>query len=546
MKKDVIYIDIEDDITAVIDKLKKSKERIIALVPPKGNAVLQSIVNLKLLKRAADNVDKQPVVVTNNKALIALAGGIGMYVAKNLQSKPEVPVTSSDEPSDTTMEVSDDDQVAEEAVEASPVDVDDDEVELSETEVSDIEKTSTDAVAAEKLAEAKKPVKDKRVPNFGAFRKKLLVIGGLVLLALVFLIAFFGRTKAQVTLRAETSPVDVAFEAKLNADFPASDPKAFNLKALRHETKKSLAQAFQATGEKDAGAKATGNMTFSIRCSDVDGAPPTIPAGTGVSANGLTFITNKATSLTNASFSPCRFTGSTTVSAQNNGDQYNLSPRDYSVSGFSSVTARGSQMSGGVTKMIKVVSQADVDKAKTALTEQNSAPARDELKKAFGQDARILEDSFTATIGAISSEPAVGQEANEATLRVEIVYSMLAMANADINAALDAFIAGKMPEKEQQKVYENGYKDMKLERVASDAKTGVYKISSLGYYGPEFDIDKLKSDITGKKLGEARSQLSELPGVKGIDLKTSPFWARKMPNPGRITIELEVDRNVGG
>ena len=68
MKKDVIYIDIEDDITMIIDKLKNSAEKIVALVPPKGNAVLQSVVNLKLLKRAASSVNKQPVIVTSNHA----------------------------------------------------------------------------------------------------------------------------------------------------------------------------------------------------------------------------------------------------------------------------------------------------------------------------------------------------------------------------------------------------------------------------------------------------------------------------------------------
>ena len=35
MNKDVIYIDVEDDITTIISKIKASKERIIALVPPR-------------------------------------------------------------------------------------------------------------------------------------------------------------------------------------------------------------------------------------------------------------------------------------------------------------------------------------------------------------------------------------------------------------------------------------------------------------------------------------------------------------------------------
>ena len=48
MNKDVIYIDVEDDITAIVGKIKASKERIIALVPPKRVGVVRLICGLSL------------------------------------------------------------------------------------------------------------------------------------------------------------------------------------------------------------------------------------------------------------------------------------------------------------------------------------------------------------------------------------------------------------------------------------------------------------------------------------------------------------------
>src|SRR6266496_584582 len=89
-KKDVIYIDIEDDITSIIEKIKKADAKIVALVPPKRVGSLQSVVNLKLLVRAADASDHRVVLITSDKALTNLAAGISIPVAKNLQSKPEV------------------------------------------------------------------------------------------------------------------------------------------------------------------------------------------------------------------------------------------------------------------------------------------------------------------------------------------------------------------------------------------------------------------------------------------------------------------------
>ena len=56
--KDVIYIDVDDEITSIISKLQESSGKIVALVLPKRAVVLQSIVNLKLLKHIADNNKK--------------------------------------------------------------------------------------------------------------------------------------------------------------------------------------------------------------------------------------------------------------------------------------------------------------------------------------------------------------------------------------------------------------------------------------------------------------------------------------------------------
>jgi hypothetical protein len=51
MNKSNIYLEAEDDITSVIEKVKAAESNIVALVPTKRMPVLQSAVNLKLLKR---------------------------------------------------------------------------------------------------------------------------------------------------------------------------------------------------------------------------------------------------------------------------------------------------------------------------------------------------------------------------------------------------------------------------------------------------------------------------------------------------------------
>ena len=89
--KETIYVDIDDEITAIIDKVTSSKQEIVALVLPKRSAVLQSVVNMRLLKRGADDAGKKLVIVSSDSSVLPLAGLVGLHTAKNLQSKPEIP-----------------------------------------------------------------------------------------------------------------------------------------------------------------------------------------------------------------------------------------------------------------------------------------------------------------------------------------------------------------------------------------------------------------------------------------------------------------------
>lgn len=547
MKKDVIYIDIEDDITSVIDKINSSKEKIIALVPPKGSAVLQSVVNLKLLRRAAEKQSKRTVIVTSNAALTSLAGGAGIYVAKTLQSKPEIPSGEDfDTPIDGPVELSDD--VG--SIVTHKADDIDDEVEISGEDIdlsSGVEEKPKKEPKASK-ASAKKPTdKKKKVPNFSSFRKKALLIGGGLILLLIILIAVFGRTKSDIVIRAETTPIDVQFDATVNVSGETSSAQK-TLKAQKQETKKNVSQEFTATGEKDIGKKATGTVEFS----NGTFAAKSVPSGTKLETNdGLIFVTNGDVSIPAASF-PCGNIycaspgeGSVGVTATDSGESYNGASG--SVSGSpSGINAKfDGSTSGGTTKMVKVVSQADVDRARKALEgDRDEAAVKKELTDGFDGKVKILDDSFTVKLGDIKSEPAVGQEASSARLTASITYTMLAVSEEDLSSLLDEAIMAEVPNKEQQRVYQNGLDDVSFRKKSGSGDKITYQIGSVGRYGPRFDVDSLKDQITGRKVGEVRSILQDLPGVNGVDIHLSPFWARSMPNTGRIEIKLDVDESA--
>ena len=127
MNKDVIYIEPEDDITDIITKLENSKEKIVALVPPKKAGVFRSIVNIKLIAKAGASAGKTVVLVTTDPSIVKLAAATRLPVTKNLQTAPVIPEsTEGEEEAESTEEVVETtDENGEEKVVAEEIDDED-------------------------------------------------------------------------------------------------------------------------------------------------------------------------------------------------------------------------------------------------------------------------------------------------------------------------------------------------------------------------------------------------------------------------------------
>jgi hypothetical protein len=67
MSHKTIYIDIDEEITSVIDRMRKAEANEVIIVAPKRALLLQSLVNLKLLKKESDRRKRRIMIVTQDK-----------------------------------------------------------------------------------------------------------------------------------------------------------------------------------------------------------------------------------------------------------------------------------------------------------------------------------------------------------------------------------------------------------------------------------------------------------------------------------------------
>lgn len=550
-QKDVLYIDVEDDITAIIGKVKASKSKIVALVPPKRTGVLQSAVNLRLLARAADGEDKRLVLITGNTALTHLAAAAKIPVAKNLQSRPEVAeIKSFDDNEDE--DIIDGEQLPVGDHAKLPAD-DGEEIIVPPTTIDNLEideKPQRQPVAASKM---KKGIK---VPDFGSFRKKMVLgIGAGVLLAIFLFWAFAIAPHATVVISAKTSAVSVKTPLTIGDSLTNDNSKA-TLASITQSDKVTSNADIAPTGTKDVGTKASGTVTFS-NCQD--NSALTVSAGTYISSGSNNYVVQSTVVVPGGSsshpFGPCTNPGKSApvqVIASDIGSDYNAAAgATFGVAGFNSgmqaVSSAG--ITGGEKHQAKVVSTQDLQSALDQLKQQNTDAEKKKLAGKFGSGVTVIGDSFTATTGNPTVTPAVGQEvtADKAKLTMDITYTLTGIPQSALDSYLKDAI-GKQISANSQRIYDTGVSSAQLTefQLADDQKTATVQLSATGQVGPKINDDQIKDEVKGKRTGEVQGDLRAIDGVSDVDVKLSPFWVSGVPgDTKKITIEFKLLKNNG-
>ncbi len=560
--KDTIYVDVEDEITSIIDKVEASPEKIVALVLPKKSATLQSIVNMKLLKRSADEAVKNIVLITNDSKILPLAGAAEVHVAKNLSSKPYIPASP----------VAIKSQPAKEAVGAEDAEPDEKDatldyhrsigelavneeteepetISLAEDEATQREETDEAKKSAKKEAAPK--VKDKKfkVPNFDKFRLMLVLgIAGLIGLIIFLFLAIKVLPKTAINIKTTSTPVSANFDLKTLDSAKTVDLEKGIIPAVVKTSDQTSAQQVQATGQQNNGNKASGAVTIS-NCTN---SAITVPAGNGISSSGLTFITQKSLSLDSGNFDSngnCKSSGShvgsTDVVAQQGGANYNLaSGKSFSVSGFSSSVGgtNNNAFTGGTDNITSIVSQADIDNAKSKVTTQSSDDFSKNFQKQLDEQGFYIVAS-TLKVGdpAITATPAVGQPATTVSVSIKITYSVLAMKKDDLKQIVSDRLKKQIDSSRQQILDSDLLKNVttSVQNQSSPTNTTL-SVTAEASATPNIDVEAIKKQVGGQKSGDIRQFIADIPGVKDVDVKMSPFWVSKAPkNPSKVKVTLQ-------
>jgi hypothetical protein len=544
MADNILYLEVDEEITAAIDRLIKSPGAAVKIVVPKRSTLLQSIVNLKLLKRAADDAGKELVLVTSDQTSTHLAGRVGLAVASTLKSSASIPERSQPEPDAAEVLEAEDDGADDEPAPEAAV--------ATAGAVAKGQNPTKPAYAKPMMVRTPVSPHEEgtgksgpRIPNFDSLQKRLLlVVAGVGVIILFFVINYFIKS-ATVTLFAKGDSLAANVPFTVDPAAKSSDPATSVLAGTNQASSHDLTTTTPATGTKDIGTKAGGTITVTNYCYN----PGTLPAGTVFAASGGQKFTSTADVAIPAGVPFLGSCGSTTaavpVVATANGDSYNLaSGTIYSVGSAPSdkLKGTGGQMSGGTSKTVNIVTQADIDKAKQTLLDGDKDAAHKDLDNKVTGNNRAIEESFTQTASAVTATPAVGEEGSQTAIKLTVSYSLLSVSKTDFEAMLKA--AEQKQVSAQKQVYDDGAGNAQLTAVkVTPAAASTFTLATNFTAGVKIDTAAVAKQITGKKYGDAADIAAKTPGVDKAEISTWPFWVTTTP---RITDHIKVSVKATG
>lgn len=556
--KDTIYIDIDDEITGIIDKLQGSEAKVVALVLPKRAAVFQSIVNMKLLKRAADSGKKNLVLITSEAGLLPLAGAAGLHVAKTLTSKPEIPMAPTPDDSDesVTEPASEEleDPLADKSAPvgqlagAAAVDAaakpDADGVETLTLPDEDLAAAAAASKAKTFEPPAKKKNKKLSVPNFERFRL-ILIIGGGLLVLLIFVLIFitFALPKATISISTDATNVNTNLNINLSTTAKTLDQVNNILPSKLASETKTYTQQVATTGQKNNGSKASGNISMTAQeCAPNIGTPPPIAAGTGFSANSQTYITQSDTTFSNIKNAKGNCVtyssdGPTPIIAQSGGAAFNVSGVPFTYSGRPDVSASGSA-SGGTDNIVQTVNQNDINNAKSKITPNDAQLKQDLETQLKGANYYAIVATYNAATPTVTSSANVGDIANSITVTESVVYTMFGVQQSDLTKLIDNQVDSQI-DTAKQSVLDTGLGNAVFNVTSLSATGAQLNLSTVATAGPQLDVNSVKQQAAGKHIGEIKSSLSGNPDVTNVKVSISPFWVSTAPKKtSRITVNI--------
>lgn len=555
-KTKIIYLEADEEITTIADRLRESKQERIMLVVPKRANLLQGLVNLRILKKQAEGLGKSIAIVTTDRVGKNLASQVGITVyskieEKNAEVETTAPTQENSEEIKFKKKVTPQGAQDEEGLSVSDIRFKKKPEEIEKQNFSVMGRPTKPSLTPKEppvkdLSKSINPKKSARKISLPPINKKFLF--GFIALSVFILgiVALLILPKAVISVKPDAEKVSGDIEVKI-----ASSTKEVNLddknipgsvvEANAEETRK-----FPATGKKNIGEKARGTITV---YNEWDSNPQPLVENTRfTSSDGKIFRTTQSINVPGTTINQGNVVAGTaqvSVTADQPGEEYNVGPGNFTIPGLpqakqSKIYGKSqAAMAGGLSKEVIIVSSKDVEDAKNVIANDLYSKTVEELKSKSNDDNMIIEAAIKNSIKEETPSPAIDAEAGEFDMKVTVQSWSVAFKKNDLRAVVKNELGKKIDD--DKEIIDDGAGSFTYSVQSTDVEGQAVSliVHANGFASLNLDWDSVKSNLAGLSKEEVEEKIRALEGIRNVEVVFWPFWVRSVPsNTQRVEIKV--------
>ena len=379
-------------------------------------------------------------------------------------------------------------------------------------------------------------------------------LGGLgVIFALLWTVP-----KATIRLTIKSENLVQSFELTASPSATTIDTTKRILPAVLVEAEERGEQKAEATGKKEKGTKAEGEVTiYNWTDEDKTFAKETVLTLIRVEGEKLKFLLDEAVEIPAQSTAVSTSTEERTITntpgkkavrvrAEEVGEEYNIAgDEEFSITGLSTddfLAQSNSAFEGGERQEVQVVTSEDQNKLLQKLKNELESKAREDIKSRTVGDQKLAEEAISYEVLSQTFDKEVDEEAQEFTLALRLKGSALVYSQAQLDELVSALLSETVPEdfdlSDKELVtevsaakVEEGEDGEKMLKILAKLKASVVS---------KIDEDKIKKDLVGRSLESAQKYLESVPGVSMVEITVFPPLPGPLTKMPRITSRIEI------
>ncbi len=571
-RREVIYLDLDDEVTTIFEQIRRSSHKKIFLVIPARAQVLQSLVSLKILRFKSEHAGKILTIVTKDSVGRELVSAAGISVVESLknQEKPKLKKlkTGRKKIKKSKFKIVELASCAKEKLQQ----LSRDEIPLANLRpifgVKRIWSKISGATGIEEISDGGEQRFVVRAPSHKILFS--LLAGAAVLL---FFIVYIAVPTVTIYVTPRTDPiskvVNVNFTDRVSSGSSRLDgigAHVVSAEFLDFNTVQNI--RIGATGRIFEGTHTRGEIVIFNRSK----RDKFIVPSRFQSPEGLIFHTERALTIPRAiagepgsiiaRVEACETDDSKcdcinepeTCEGNFIGERGNLAPTFFIIPAIPSLSPSlfwgesKTSFVGGTTKITKFISEEDLANVEETVIREIQLLAREELNLLLSQKNKLenrtltlLDNSRTIEVEVLAIDippDLLEKQQDDFVIVVSARVRAVAYESDDLRALLFSQLETKVhPDKTLVKIKfdntafrieEADFKNSKVKLAVTIDGIEEYDLSDVTESGNRL-IGKIKSRILGRSASESEAYIRNLPEVSNAVISSWPFWAHKIP-----------------